>query len=119
MLNKEEITPGTLAVGESHPAAYDAYDYITQFFTHEVRKSMLMMQALANSALAGNRSAEVCYETLQRIINKEPVSDRYLLGLAWTMRGMHEHPENSSQKDNEGTTQEDSAGDDGIPESVL
>jgi len=28
----------------------------------------------------------VCAETLNRLMSSKPVSDRYLLGLAWTMR---------------------------------
>ena len=41
-------------------------------------------------ALEGNRLAEMCSETLRRLLAKEPVSDRYLLGLVWTIRDMEE-----------------------------
>jgi hypothetical protein len=39
-------------------------------------------------AIEGNRLAEVCYGTLRRMIDGQPVSDRYLLGLAWEINRM-------------------------------
>jgi hypothetical protein len=42
-------------------------------------------ESFASSALEGNRLAEICGETLERIMTGQPVSDRYLLGLAWAM----------------------------------
>lgn len=48
--------------------------------------TMLLQESLASTALSGNRSAEIMSETLRRLLNGEPVSDRYLLGLAWFLR---------------------------------
>jgi len=42
-------------------------------------------EALASTALSGNRLAEICMGTIDRLAKGEPVSDRYLLGLAWTI----------------------------------
>lgn len=73
---------GTLREGEHHPAADSAMTWIKSH-------PMLMLkwtEPLASTALSGNRVAELCYETLRRLQAGEPVSDRYLLGLAWTLR---------------------------------
>lgn len=85
----EETTPGTLAVGEFHPAATSAYTYVKSKMKSLV-KLALVRESLASNALSGNRLAEVCLETLERIIEKKPISDRYLLGLAWMMKLMEE-----------------------------
>ena len=42
-------------------------------------------EAFSSCAIEGNRLAEVCSETLRRLLIGEPVSDRYVLGLAWAM----------------------------------
>lgn len=44
--------------------------------------------AFASCAIEGNRTAEICHETMRRLLNGEPVSDRYALGLMWTLRDM-------------------------------
>lgn len=80
-------SPGTLAVGETHPAARNAYSYIKHFMVTQFH----ILEAFASCAMAGNRMAEVCYETLNRIRNNEPVSDRYILGLAWFLKEMEEN----------------------------
>jgi hypothetical protein len=47
---------------------------------------LALQESLASCALEGNRLAEICGETLRRLLAHEPVSDRYLLGLAWYVR---------------------------------
>jgi hypothetical protein len=42
-------------------------------------------EAIASAALSGNRQAIVCMGTIDRLVTGQPVSDRYLLGLAWTI----------------------------------
>ena len=81
----EEISSGTIKDGEYHPAADDAMRYIKGLPIDEL---MTWIEAFASSAMAGNRLAEICSETLRRLTDNEPVSDRYLLGLAWTIRNM-------------------------------
>jgi hypothetical protein len=76
---------GDLKIGEPHPSAHFAYHYIKSLgFT----KQAIVMEALSSSAIDGNRSAEVCAETLRRVMVGEPVSDRYILGLAWYLRDL-------------------------------
>ena len=48
------------------------------------------IEPFASCAIAGNRLAEVCSETLRRLIDHEPVSDRYLMGLAWAIWKMED-----------------------------
>lgn len=48
------------------------------------------MESFASCGIENNRLAEVCGETLRRVLAQEPVSDRYLLGLVWTIRQMEE-----------------------------
>jgi hypothetical protein len=79
------MTPGTLNPGEIHPAAQDAMAYIRSVPTNGLFN---LVEVFASVALSGNRNAEICGETLQRILNGEPVSDRYILGLAWSMKTM-------------------------------
>ena len=74
---------GTLKAGEPHPMAQDAIKYVFSLGLDELFK---IREAMASCAIEGNRMAEICGETLRRVIVKEPVSDRYLLGLAWYLR---------------------------------
>jgi len=74
---------GTLAPTEWHPAAESARVW---FNGVSLSERMLWVESFASCALEGNRTAEICSETLNRIMSGEKVSDRYLLGLVWTMR---------------------------------
>lgn len=84
----EPNTPGTLKDGEYHPAASSALKYIKSLGFH---KQMIWMESFASNAIECNRLAEICGETLNRVLKNEPVSDRYLLGLAWTLKNMEEN----------------------------
>lgn len=76
-------TRGTLDLTEWHPAAEIAMDYVNQYLrTHNV---FTLQEALASTGIEGNRMAQVASETLQRVINKDKVSDRYLMGLGWVL----------------------------------
>jgi hypothetical protein len=74
---------GELQPSEPHPAAYEAKAWIAKQPVEELLK---WREAFASCAIEGNRLGEVCAATLNRLMNAQPVSDRYLLGLAWTMR---------------------------------
>jgi hypothetical protein len=76
---------GSLKDGEAHPAAHSALEYL-HALSFEQRQDFLI--TFSSLAIEGNRLAEVCYGTLQRLIDGEPVSDRYLLGLAWQIKSM-------------------------------
>ena len=81
MTEKSEATRRfALHVGEPHPMAHEALRYVRSF------GPMILLQhqeALASCAIEGNRLAEICGETLRRVLHGEPVSDRYILGLAF------------------------------------
>lgn len=79
---------GTLAPTEPHPASFSAREYLNRITP---LKMSLFHESFASCAIEGNRLGEICAETLRRIVNKEPVSDRYLLGLAWAIRDMEEN----------------------------
>ena len=74
---------GELAPAEPHPAAYEAKSWIAKQPPEELYK---WREAFSSCAIEGNRLGEICAETLTRLLSSQPVSDRYLLGLAWTMR---------------------------------
>lgn len=74
---------GTLAATEPHPAAHSAIAWIRSLPLEDLVR---WQAAFASTAIEGNRMAEVCGETLRRLLAGEPVSDRYTLGLAWAMR---------------------------------
>lgn len=75
----------TLEVGEMHPMAPEAFKYIKQNISTED------IEAMASCAIEGNRLAEVCLGTYNRIENGEPVSDRYVLGLAWFIKQLRDN----------------------------
>lgn len=74
---------GTLAATEPHPAALMAHRWIGTLSAAELAH---WQEAFSSCAIEGNRLAEVCSETLKRLMTGQPVSDRYLLGLSWAMR---------------------------------
>lgn len=80
---------GTLETGEYHPSANSAMKYIREYIAIDP----YILEAITSTALSGNRTSELCYETLRRIMNDEPVSDRYLLGLAWFLKQIEESKE--------------------------
>ena len=96
---QNEESPGTLQIGEVHPAAHCAMAYMTAFLTEHPEKAMRLIEAFSSIALSGGRLAEVCAETLRRLIKSELVSDRYLLGLAWTIKEMEEHEKPQTKED--------------------
>ena len=77
------VERGTLLPTEPHPMADDAVRYVFSLGMEELFK---IRDAMASCAIEGNRLAEVCGETLRRVLSREPVSDRYLLGLAWYLK---------------------------------
>ena len=76
---------GTLAPADPHPAAQDALKYLCGV---GYQKMLTYREAMASCAIEGNRLGEVCVETINRLLAGQPVSDRYLLGLAWAIKGM-------------------------------
>jgi hypothetical protein len=79
--------PGTptIAANEHHPAADSAYRWLKGYMVEDPLRWLQHKEALASTALSGNRQAEICMGTIDRLAKGEPVSDRYLLGLAWTI----------------------------------
>jgi len=80
-----ETPRGFLKLGEPHPAVFTALKYVSLHMNDPMIK-----EALASCAIENNRLAEICLETIRRLENKEAVSDRYLLGLAWSLREFKE-----------------------------
>lgn len=78
----------TLETGEPHPSSENAMRYILSIPPDRLMK---YLEALSSTAIEGNRLGEICSGTLNRLIKSEPVSDRYLLGLAWAIRNMEEN----------------------------
>lgn len=76
------MTRGTLRDGEPHPAATKALEFIRSLGAETLMK---WNESFSSCAIEGNRLGEICGETLHRLLNGDPVSDRYLLGLAWAL----------------------------------
>lgn len=74
--------PGVLALGEPHPAARFAAMYLRHLGPEDL---VAWHEAFASNAVENNRLAEVCAETMRRFLTGEPVSDRYLLGMAFVI----------------------------------
>lgn len=87
MANKTEVS---LEEGEPHPMAFSAKQWIIEYVAdpRDPAKVFRVKEAMASSAMAGNRTAEIVLSTLNRLLNSEPVSDRYVLGLAWFLRDL-------------------------------
>jgi len=77
------MTRGELAEREPHPAAFAAQQYLASLAGEG--KLSAWIESFASCAIEGNRLGEVCSETLDRLTHGEPVSDRYILGLAFTI----------------------------------
>ena len=78
----EDELRGTLRDGEPHPSAVKAFEFVKSLSPKDL---MQWRESFASCAIEGNRLAEVCGETLDRILNGKPVSDQYVLGLAWCL----------------------------------
>ena len=80
----------TLEEGEAHPCAHTALAYIND---HRSKWS----EAIYSCALTDNRTAQIAAGTLKRLENKEPVSDRYLMGLAWFIYELEGFPKSPTK----------------------
>lgn len=78
-----DLPSDTLRPGEPHPAAFAAAAYLRSLPHEDLLK---YQEAFASCAIENNRLSEICFGTLQRLMTNQPVSDRYLLGLAWAIR---------------------------------
>lgn len=77
----------TLAPAEPHPAAHSALAYLAGL---GLEKLNTYREAFSSCAIEGNRLGQICAETINRLLRQDPVSDRYLLGLAWAIKEMEE-----------------------------
>jgi hypothetical protein len=78
------MTEATLEIGEFHPMAPEAFQYINATITP------MDVEALASCSLSGNRTAEICSSTYERMRTGQSVSDRYILGLAWFIKTLRD-----------------------------
>lgn len=76
----------SLHEGEFHPIAPIAMQWFHEWKLLQGFHYMTVREAIASTALSGNRLAEICNSTLDRLDVGETVSDRYLLGLCWFLR---------------------------------
>ena len=82
-VDEDTKTRGTLDVREPHPASQNALAWLQSLPMAELA---MWQESFASCSIEDNRLAEVCSETLGRLLSGEKVSDRYVLGLAWAMR---------------------------------
>jgi len=78
-----------LAENEYHPSADSAMRWYRDFML-DYKNYIMVREAIASTALSGNRLAELCQSTLDRLDKGGPVSDRYLLGLCWFLRELQD-----------------------------
>lgn len=81
--------PVEIRPGEFHPAARQAYRWLKGFMITNREDYEKYRTELSRGAETGNRQARICVGTIRRLQEGEPVSDRYLLGLAWTIIALH------------------------------
>jgi hypothetical protein len=80
----------TLEPNEPHPSFSSALTYLNSF---NLDKLLMYLSAFSSCAIEGNRLGEICAGTLDRFLKKEPISDRYLLGLVWAIKEIQEKEE--------------------------
>lgn len=78
----------TIPETEHHPAADEAMFWLKQFMVNKPLEYLQIKESIYSMALSGNKMANYCVGTIERLAAGEPVSDRYLLGLAWTVRSI-------------------------------
>lgn len=83
-----KVPNGELGEREPHPSASRALAWIRENYT--MAELRMILETYSSLAIDGNGLAEVCAETLRRLLHNKPVSDRYLLGLAWELRDIKE-----------------------------
>lgn len=83
MNQQEQNKEATLKDDEFHTSAADAMEWLREYQFKDFHEWMQMQEAIASSALAGNRLSKILMSTVNRLDKGEPVSDRYLLGLCW------------------------------------
>jgi hypothetical protein len=86
-----ETDPTEIRSDEHHPAANSAYRWLKGFMVSNPEDYVRYKMAMSMAAESGNRQAQICVGTICRLANGEPVSDRYLLGLSWTILSIHNH----------------------------
>lgn len=84
-----EIDESVIKENEYHPAANAAMKWFRKWELDPIRYAMTR-EAIASTALSGDRNAQICNGTLNRLEKGEPVSDRYLLGLCWTLKELED-----------------------------
>ena len=82
---------GTIKEGEYHPAADSAMQYVREQMLN-FKEWGMFKESVASTALSGNRLSEILMSTIDRLEKGEPVSDRYLLGLAWVLKQKNHQP---------------------------
>jgi hypothetical protein len=76
---------GTLGLNEHHPSVHHAFKWLKQILCLDPLGTVMTREALASCSIEGNKLAEVCGSTLDRMSKGEDVGERYVFGLAWHM----------------------------------
>ena len=76
------MTIGTIKKDEYHPAADNALNWMRD----RIDKFPVWVEVF--TLTRENRLSQICLETLERLMNDQPVSDRYLLGLVWVLKDL-------------------------------
>lgn len=90
MPNKK-VDESEIKEGEIHPSGHTAFVWYHQQNVADPIMMAMIRESIASTALSGNRLAQICAGTIDRIESGKPVSDRYVLGLCWFIRDMIEH----------------------------
>jgi len=75
-----------IPTGKNHPAVHQAYRYIKEYIADNVIGVPMLLESFASNAIKGNETAKYCLDTLERILENKPVGERYVFGLAWTLK---------------------------------
>lgn len=85
---------GTIIEGY-HPSADSAMRFIRGI---DIKELLRLQESFASTALSGNDLSKILLQTLNRVLQGNAVSDRYLLGLAWFIRDTLEKSQEIKEK---------------------
>ncbi len=86
-----------LEEGEAHPTSLPAEEFINSIPIGVLQKLLIELEEKAKE---GNKIAQVNTFALKKFINKDKLTDRYIMGLAWTLLTMITEIEQNRSKNN-------------------
>lgn len=79
---------------EIHPVAYSALAWVKE---QPIENLLHWQEAFASCSIENDATANVCLETMRRLLAGEPIGAQHILGLAYVMRSLEWSDEESDR----------------------